>query len=273
MINFIVDENLCIQCGSCSDDCPVSIILMDGYPTIKNEEPCIHCQHCLAICPEGAISILGKKAENSTLIEGNLPTINQMATLIKGRRSVRNYKDQNVDSAVIQDLIDIAWHAPTGRNAQQIKVTVLNNKEMVNNLRDEIYEQLPLVLSENRETNAWIMKYLRWALKMWTKRGEDPIFLGAPHVVIASAPKNDTTAMVDTHIFLSYFELMAQTMGLGTLWNGILYSTLQHALPDLQQKLGISQEYKIGYTMLFGLPNIKYARTVQRDLKNVRYIQ
>lgn len=273
MINFIVDENLCNQCGSCVDDCPVSIIVMDGYPTIKNEESCIHCQHCLAICPEGAISILGKKPENSILLEGNLPTSHQMATLIKGRRSVRNYKDQNVDPAVIQDLVNIAWHAPTGRNAQQIKVTVLNNMDLVNNLRDEIYVQLPHVLSENQETNIWIMKYLRWALKMWTKKGEDPIFLGAPHVVIASAPVGYGTGLVDTHIFLSYFELMAQTMGLGTLWNGILNSTINEVIPDLRQKLGISQDYAMGYTMLFGYPNVKYVRTVQRDLKNVRYIQ
>ncbi len=91
MIEFRVDEELCIQCGECVADCPAAIIVMDGYPKVIDEERCYRCQHCLAVCPTGAVSVLGKDPETSIKLAGNLPDPEQLTTLIKGRRAVRRH--------------------------------------------------------------------------------------------------------------------------------------------------------------------------------------
>ena len=45
MIQFRIDEERCIQCGECAEDCPAGVISMDDYPKITNEEGCYRCQH------------------------------------------------------------------------------------------------------------------------------------------------------------------------------------------------------------------------------------
>jgi len=37
---------------------------------------------------------------------------------IKGRRSIRKYKSKDVPDSVVEDLIDLARHAPSSMNGQ-----------------------------------------------------------------------------------------------------------------------------------------------------------
>ena len=69
---FVVDKSKCIKCGKCINVCSGMVLQFgkDGYPEMKDFERfgwrgCWRCEHCLAVCPEGAISIFGKKPEDS----------------------------------------------------------------------------------------------------------------------------------------------------------------------------------------------------------------
>jgi ferredoxin len=143
VLDFYVDREKCIQCGECVRDCPHGIIeLTAEYPGIieDKETQCIRCQHCLAVCSTGALSILGKDPENSTILQGNLPGARQMETLIKGRRSVRYYKKEPVDSALIAHLLDVVAHCPTGVNNRQVLFTVVEDQQTMDNLRQRTME-------------------------------------------------------------------------------------------------------------------------------------
>ena len=67
----------------------------------------------------------------------------------------------------------------------------------------------------------------------------------------------------DVNLTLAYFELMAQSAGLGTVWCGLAKMALE-LLPGLKASVGVPQGHYY-YTMLFGQPAVHYARTVQRD--------
>ena len=58
----------------------------------------------------------------------------------------------------------------------------------------------------------------------------------------------------------SYLELLAQSKGLGTLWNGIAKYVIDVIKPSLREVIGINENEKIGYMMLLGYPNVKYTR-------------
>ena len=76
MLQFEITEEKCTKCWLCAKDCPVKVIAMNaGYPVISagNEDACLRCRHCLAVCPTGALSILGKKPEDSRSLHGNIP--------------------------------------------------------------------------------------------------------------------------------------------------------------------------------------------------------
>jgi nitroreductase/NAD-dependent dihydropyrimidine dehydrogenase PreA subunit len=267
MKEFVVDKELCIKCGMCAKDCPTGALAMDEFPEL-NEDVCFGCGHCLAVCPKGALSILGKCPADSTELKGHLPSAEQMETLIKGRRSVRDYRDEDVERETIQKLLDIAAHAPTGVNMQSVQFTVIDNKETMDTLRNEVYTKLAAVLSEEMPEADYILKYLSFAVKDRKENGSDMLFRGAPHLVITSSPIATPCPEADTHIALAYFELMAQAKGLGTLWDGMAKATLS-MVPDLPARLGIPEDHLIGYAMVFGKPGVKYQRTVERGSANV----
>ncbi len=265
MIDFKVDEDKCTQCGSCSKDCPSRIIVMDGegFPTIapEKEPACLRCEHCLAICPVGAISILGYRPEESLPLKGGYPDPLQLETLIKGRRSVRRYKPENLDPALMQKLLDVAWHAPTGVNSRQVRFTVLDERAKVARLREEVMEGLVRLDREGKlpASKTYYAKFV----KVWEKHRIDLIFRDAPHLLIASAPKKLSCPKEDCLIALTTFELYAQTCGVGTLWNGIAAWAIDEMLPEIRRSLGIPDDHLFGYAMLFGKPAVHYARTVQ----------
>ena len=72
--HFQIDKFKCIKCSKCINTCSGMVIEFgaDGYPKMKEFERFgwrgfWRCQHCLAVCPVGAISIFGKKPEDSLL--------------------------------------------------------------------------------------------------------------------------------------------------------------------------------------------------------------
>ena len=153
MLKFEVRQELCTQCGLCARDCPVNIIdLQTGYPRIEadKEHTCIRCQHCLAICPTAALSILGRNPNQGRPVKGHLPDPEQMEILIKGRRSVRHYADENLDSSLIQRVLDVAWQAPTGVNMRQVRFSVIDDKDNLAVFRDAAYAGLEELIARGQ---------------------------------------------------------------------------------------------------------------------------
>jgi hypothetical protein len=74
-------------------------------------------------------------------------------------------------------------------------------------------------------------------------------------------------------IALTYFELLASSAGLGTLWDGLAKWALTAILPEMTKKLGIPESHTLGYMMLFGKPAVQYYRTVQRGEPQVNRVQ
>ncbi len=264
MLEFNLDVQKCTRCGQCVADCPAHIIAMaDGYPAIapENEASCYRCQHCLAICPTGAVSILGLKPEESRLLAGNYPDPLQLETLIKGRRSVRRFRDENLEPELLQRLLEVAWHAPTGVNSRQVRFTVVDDRQKLAAFRDEVMAGLGRLVRDNAlpERLAFFADFVR----LWEEQGVDTLFRGAPHFLVASVPHNVPSPLPDCLIALSYFELFAQANGVGTVWDGLAKWAITDLLPETRQRLGIPDDHLIGYAMAFGMPAAHYTRTAQ----------
>jgi nitroreductase/NAD-dependent dihydropyrimidine dehydrogenase PreA subunit len=271
MIQFQVDEESCILCGECVNDCPAGVIILDDYPMISNEDGCFRCQHCLAVCPTGAVSILGRDPEASTLLEGNMPAPASLETLIKGRRSVRRYSSKYLDPALIDELLEIACHAPTGVNSEGVLFSVVKDGEVMKSLRDEVMTQLTRLAKDNKLPEGFAGQYLGMAVTAWQEKGLDIIFRGAPHLLITSAPKDSPSPAQDTIIALTTFQMMAHARGLGTVWDGMVMMAIA-VLPGLAARLGIPNDHLLGYAMAFGEPAVEYYRTVQRGPAKVNIV-
>jgi nitroreductase/ferredoxin len=265
MLQFEVNRESCTRCGMCVIDCPARIIVMadDSCPSIavEKESICYKCEHCLAICPTGSISILGLMASNSQPLFGGYPDPVKLETLIKGRRSVRRYRSENLDPALLQHLLEVAWHAPTGVNSRQVRFTVLDDGAKVAALRDEVMAGLVRLSKEGALPKG--REYYSRFIDLWAKHKVDILFRNAPHLLIATAPKNVACPKEDCMIALSYFDLYAQANGVGTLWNGLAKGAINDLLPEIKERLDIPEDHLFGYVMTFGMPDVLYARTVQ----------
>ncbi len=264
-MDFKVSEK-CNKCGLCVDDCPSMIIEMldGGLPSIRadKEKLCVQCQHCLAVCPTGAVSIFGRKPEDSiTLKPGMFPDVESMSTFIRGRRSIRRYKDENVDRVLLKQILAAVSNAPSGVNARQLTFNVIDDKDVMKAIRDKVHAALDKAGADGKIPESAL--YLKNAVPMFRDSGRDLLFRGAPHALIVTTPFKKPCPAEDVIISLSYFELLAQSASLGTVWWGMLKMLLE-TLPELKPLFGVKpgQAY---YAMLFGNPSVRHARTVQRD--------
>jgi len=74
--------------------------------------------------------------------------------------------------------------------------------------------KLAAILSYTRVVAAWDM-------------GFDRVCRGAPHVIVAHSDKNRGFGAEDTALALSYLELYAPVLGLGSCWAGVLLHARQ----------------------------------------------
>jgi nitroreductase/NAD-dependent dihydropyrimidine dehydrogenase PreA subunit len=264
MLQFKINQSLCTSCGICVADCPSRVIAMEeGFPSIsqENQTVCYQCEHCLAVCPTGAVSILGLDPADSLLLTGNFPHPDQMETLIKGRRSVRKYREENLEPELLQRLLEVAWHAPTGINSRQVRFTVVDDREKLAGLRAEVMAGLGRLLRAGALPEG--LEFFAGLIQLWEEQGVDTLFRGAPHLLIASAPRGVASPLPDCLIALSYFELFAQANGVGTVWDGLAKLAINDLLPETLKTLGIPEDHLVGYVMAFGYPAVHYPRAVQ----------
>lgn len=266
MLNFKVDTSTCINCGLCASDCPAKIIVMgDNGPAIAtaDEGRCYRCQHCLAICPKGAVSILGVLPSACAPLEGNLPSADQVEILIRGRRTVRRYQDENLDPALIARLLNVAWQGASARNERKVLLTVIDDRKVMEAFRAETLGALGRMIRDNKLPPG--RERFIDIVAAWENKKIDIIFRGAPHLVVASAPKTCATPEADCLIALTTFELFASSLGVGTVWSGMLQWVMLEIWPALRGKLGIPEDHVIGFSMVFGKPAVKYTRTVRHE--------
>lgn len=265
MLRFIVDADRCGRCGRCAEDCPAGIIRLQGeaLPSVapEDEEKCLECQHCLAACPRAAISVFGLSPEQSLpLTPEELPSLRQMTRLVRGRRSYRHYRDENVDRSLLDGLLATLANVPTGVNRQELAFRVIDDRAVMQEKRERLYRGILAAMAAGELPVESALE--RFGLT-YRHHGRDIVLRGAPHLLIVSAPPDAPCPNEDVALALAYFELLAQSTGWGTVWCGLLKMALQQ-LPALKPLFDLPADH-VYYAMLFGVPTWRYPRTVQRD--------
>lgn len=266
---FRADPAKCTACGNCVLDCPAHIIhIVDGVAAIKpeNDEDCILCQHCLAVCPYAAVSVAGKNPEDSLPSGGCDPE--ELDRLIRSRRSVRQFTPGVVDPVLLNRVLETVAHAPTGVNMRDLLFTVVHDAKAMDELRQRTCETLVAKAAQIPEQYSWLVD----CAKEWLDEEVDAIFRTAPHLIVVTAGPDQRCSQADCLIALSYFDLVAQANGIGTTWCGMMDGILR-GFPESRGWLGIPDDHKIGYAMLFGPKGIAYPRTAQHDFPAVKMVE
>lgn len=270
-----VDQEKCVGCGKCVKDCfPKDIELIGGKAHIGNVR-CFQCGHCIAVCPTAAISTdeydmdeVKDYNKEEFLVEGD-----HLLNFIKFRRTIRQFKDQDVEDEKLQKIIEAGRFTQTGSNMQDVSFIVVRNS--LEQLKMLTFESLKII-GENMLANLTpqTMAYKSYA-EMWMKMGEeymenpnknDKLFFHAPLVIVVTA-----NSEINGGLASSNMELMTNALDLGTFFSGF-FVRASRGNDKIKELLGVKEGKQIISCMVIGYPNVTYLRTVPRKKADVSWL-
>ncbi len=260
MSKIQINKEKCIKCGACVKECITYSIEQNeekfAQVVPEGENRCISCQHCFAVCPTGAITFDNKNPQDAFSPVFANPS--DVLDLIRSRRSIRQFKEEEISKDDWTNIKEMLPYIPTGCNYNGLHFSIIESKSAMDKIREYVNTKV-LRLISNKFTQRYAGKFVKF--KKAFENGEDIIFRGAPHMIVVSSHIHAPCANVDPIIALSYTELYAQSLGLGTCWCGFAQACFK-LLPKLSQMVNIPDGYKPVYVMLIGKPAIKYQRTI-----------
>ncbi|MDR0843271.1 MAG: nitroreductase family protein [Acidobacteriota bacterium] len=267
-----IDEAKCKKDGFCGRECPAAIIHFNEnrVPTVlpAEEARCMACGHCVAACPYDALLNARIPAEGSPAIKPELVIdAAQAEQFLRSRRSVRRYHTQPVERENVRKLIEVARYAPTAGNGQPVEWIVISGKDKLRVIGGLAVDWVRELAKIPQAVAA--APYIAAMVASWDA-GDDVVLRGAPTLVTAIAPKESMNGLVDLTLALSYMDVFAQTLGLGTCWAGIVAGALANSA-ELRAAIGIPEGYTHYYPLMLGYPAVQYYRTPERNAPKIRF--
>jgi nitroreductase/NAD-dependent dihydropyrimidine dehydrogenase PreA subunit len=270
-MNFIeANQQTCNQDGICAAVCPMNLIdfTKGEYPTpiAEAEELCIRCGHCVAACPSASLNHAEIPIDRCTPINKELLlSAEQSEQFLRGRRSIRNYRDQPVPREKLEKLIDIARSAPTGHNTQTVEWLVISDRAELDRLIGLVADWMRWMLVNASELA--LSMHMDIVLER-IDAGEEVVLRGAPVVIVAHATKDDMMAPASCTIALTHLELAATGMELGGCWAGYFNAAATN-FPPMAAALGLPEGHQAFGSMMIGVPQFKYHRLPERKAASV----
>ena len=296
MVSTVIDGQRCIGCGLCIAVCPKETLsLRDGKAVVTGSES-LNCDHCAAACPTEAIRVAAVDAsphhyQTFTSDPGWLPhgrfDVAVLVNLMASRRSCRNYTDETVDRALLEDLVKAGITAPSGCNCQPWTFTILPDRAAVNRLGQRVGDFF-------RKTNRmaeqrWLRTVLKWigkpaldnyyrehydtverGLAAWDQGQRDLLFHGATAVIVVAADNNASCPAEDALLATGNILLAAHAMGLGTCLIGFVIEAMRRDR-SIVHMLGIPDHETPHAVIAIGWPDETYQRIAGRKPAVVRY--
>jgi nitroreductase/NAD-dependent dihydropyrimidine dehydrogenase PreA subunit len=273
MNHVVVDQERCLHDGLCIASCPISVLerqttLAGAVPTSSHGQRCIRCGHCVAVCHTGALALTFlPRSDLRPIAAAHGISPEQAEQLLQARRSIRRYRDKLVPREIIARALDSARFAPSGANLQPVAWTVLSGPAAVHKLAAGVLEWTRALVAQ-RDPLAQRFGFARFAVA-W-ENGEDLILRHAPHVVLAHTSASDPMGPGAATIAVTYFQLAASALRLGTCWAGYLQIALGMS-PDVVKLAGIPEGRQAHAATMLGYAKNEYAAIPPRKPLDVTW--
>lgn len=155
------------------------------------------------------------------------------------RRSIRNYKEDQITDEELGNIIKAGQYAPSARNEQSWHFSVVQSKEVL--------DKISGVIKGNFERSGNVVFEERAKAKNFSA------FYHAPTLIILSGDDKAVAPQADASLALGNTFLAAAALGIGSCWIHAIRSLLDSAEgQSLKQVLGIPEGYSILGSGAFG---------------------
>ncbi len=281
---------------TCSDCCRCAAICPSGTLVVKNDKVevcegnfmgCIACGHCMMVCPSDSIRVSGRRIAAEDVVD--LPekscsaTADALDALLLGRRSIREFREQEVERTAVDRILEMTSTAPMGIPPSEVGIVVFHGRSKVRQLTEDAIGSFRQILRFTRPLKLALMRPLlgrsqyemlrdfvrplyEALLREWDA-GRNAITYDAPLALLFHySPRADQT---DTDIASTYAMLAAESLGLGSCMLGTTVALGRD--PGFKKKYGIPNENKVGLTLVIGYPVQRFRRGIRRQLASVTF--
>ncbi len=280
-LSVSADPSRCKRCEACESVCPGDVFQWRG-DRIETRYPgrCILCGHCVAVCAEDALRHSGMPRERFTNIDPAAGwTFETYQANLSARRSCRRFKETPIPEETLRQLIHASRFAPTATNSQNVRFVLVDDRRAIAELEErtaryylKLNRQLrnPLarfairVAVGKRSVEAYryhlpaIADHFRAVLAK-----EKSVFHNAPALLIAYASGLPFIAQANCNLAAMALLLAAETLGLGTCYNGYLLTAMIRD-KAVKRAAGVPREYTPGAAIAVGYPDVAFHRTPPR---------
>ena len=290
-----INHKTCTGCGLCVKVCKdFSLEIKNGkvQPSLNSVFGCIACGHCMAICPSNSISISGRDITAEDLINLDHPnrSINydSLLILLKHRRSIREFTQQEVEEENIAKILEAAKTAPMGLPPSDVNVMIIKGREANHQFAMDFCDYL---LSKKWMISPLFLFIMR---PIWGK-ANDRIFRGFVkpllHLFIKSKQENVNLVTYDAPLAMyfygtpfcdpadpivaaTYAMLAGESLGLGTCMLGAVHLLIQNGKKAeiFRKKYGIKFKSREGLIVIFGYPDVHYKKGLKRKFASINTI-
>jgi len=183
--------------------------------------------------------------------------LNVVLENIKSRRSIRKYLPEQINDEELEIILESAIYAPTGHNDQSWHFTVIQNKELIDEMSKEckrIMVDLPI----------------EWIARMG-KAEHLHIFYDAPTVIVVSGKEDATSPIPDCSAAIQNMMLAAESIDIGSCWIGLARFFFKNQ--ENIKRLGIPEGYKPYYGVCLGYKCSTNNKAPKRNKDVVHYIK
>jgi len=183
---------------------------------------------------------------------------NDTVRSIMERRSVRQFKPDQITAQQLECIVDCGLNAPSAMNTQSWHFTVIQNAGLIDWMNGKIKENMPAAAAQRYKGRA----------------GEDfSVFYGAPTVVLVSGDKNDSYTDANCAYATQNMCVAAQSLGVASIVIGMARFLFVTPEADAYAKeFGIPDGYRPLYAVCFGYADMQPEAPARLD-DRINYIQ
>jgi nitroreductase/NAD-dependent dihydropyrimidine dehydrogenase PreA subunit len=262
-----LDKDKCTQCGLCVKICHESCMALVDHSVTIDYELCSTCTQCIAVCPQQALSWDGASpdAYDKTL----LPSPQQLEELFKERRTIRFFKEEKIDRALLEEIVGSGIYAPTNNFA--LKAIVVDDREIIEDLEQMILRSVTriynlvfrpkIVFNLIRMITPSLDPKDKVKIEEAMERGRNLATYPAAAVFIVG-DRRVALSEASAQYALYNMILYAQAKGIGSCLRGAGQIFLDRN-KAARKRLRLQKHEHILGTLLLGYPAVRFSNKVQ----------
>lgn len=270
----------CKKCGTCVQICPLAVFELKDKTSnteVVMADLCIACGQCVSLCLQSAINHKEFPSEKIIpLIPETVASYEQTLELLRGRRSIRSYRDKPVEKEMIGKIIDGAYLAPSAENYQSTEFIVIQNKdtlktisenttEFVRSLINKLKEKEEIETLTEKEKHS--LKSMEWLI-LKQKEGRDMFLFNAPALLIFYSVTDVSYPEISVNLMLQNAAIISHSLGMGGFYTGYALACIQNN-KLITELLNIPENSKVFGAITIGYPKYKYKNWIIRKTPQV----